>query len=167
MSRQVRTLTVATACVLSTAALHSAAGGALPAFGLLVAAVTAFGLSTALTQRRFALPVVVAGMLGCQALMHVVLSATGSHGSHGAGLVPSSSMIGAHLVAAVVTALVVCRLDDLVECWLSFWRALRTPLPSTALPSPDRGPQAPWRPIHAIAPSVHLTVVRRRGPPSS
>lgn len=163
-TRHVRGLVVALACLTATAALHAAAGGSVPPLGLLLAGAVAYALGTSVSGRRpSSLPVAVAAIAGCQALMHVVLTFAGSHAGHGS-LVPSGPMLAAHVLAAVATAVVLVRADDLAQRWVAFWQALRSPIPTlVAIRPTDTQPVPP--PVAVLVSSVHVGTVRRRGPP--
>lgn len=164
-SRHARASVVALACLVVTAALHASAGGSVPVPGLLMAGAVAYALGSSLVHRRRALPVAVAAIAGCQALMHVVLSFAGAHAGHG-GFVPSAPMLAAHLLAAVATACVLCRADDLVHRWLAFWRTLSSAVPRLPVIGTTVAPVVPTR-AAASGISFHVDVVRRRGPPCS
>lgn len=163
--RGARGVVVAGACLCATSVLHTAAGGRLPLLGLVLAGGVALALGTALAQHRRRLLSVVGAVLGCQTLMHLLLSFTGMHGGHGDGLVPSVPMVGAHVGAAVVTAIVLYRADEIVVRWAAFWRTLRTRIP---VPGPilvaDSVAVVPV--ASAAVTTVPVDAVRRRGPPT-
>ena len=164
-SCHVRAVVVTVACLCATTVLHTAAGGGLPVGGLALAAVLAFALGTTVARRRRTLPVVAAAMLGCQALMHLVLSIGGSHAGHQESLVPSPPMLAAHVAAAVATAAILCRADDVAHRWIDFWRTLKSPTPVLPVLVVGR----PTHPLPSIAttfPSNHVDTICRRGPPS-
>jgi hypothetical protein len=165
--RRARAALTSSALVVLTLAAHSAASGTLPS---LVPLVLVVGLATALTwavsDRRRSLAWTTAYLVGAQALLHLILAFAGTHG-HAAGLVPSTSMLAAHLAAALVAAVVLVHSDGLIQRWAALLAHLLGS-PATVLADPVGVPG------RVLPPSTrrHLHVrdalrhsVERRGPP--
>ncbi len=153
---------------------HILAGGALPApaTAATLLGVTAAG-SIALSGRRWTVSALVSVLLGVQVVCHLALAgspaghlANHRHAAHGA----SASMVAAHVLAAVVTAVLLSRGES--WCW-RLVALLSRPVHVAALLT-ARTPQAFGAP--SPAPAVgSLPVLRslllgdaqpRRGPPA-
>ncbi len=167
---------LATAEIMTgTLLAHSAAGGALPspvwiaAVGGLVAAGT-----LAVQRGRVPLAVAVPTLAAVQLLLHcwlvvLVPSAPVAQMGHGAGashgaadlahLSLTTPMVVAHVVSAVLTALVWTARRRALEVLLSWARAPRVPLPSLR---PALGPPAP---SYVVVEGL-LSIAPRRGPPA-
>lgn len=107
-----RTTVLGVALIVATLAAHAAAGGALPGLaGLAAISALAIAFASLLGRTRHGVGAIVVFSLLAQVALHSVASLTSGH-AHG-GLLPSTSMLFAHLGAAVVIALVVTRGEQL------------------------------------------------------
>jgi hypothetical protein len=181
---------VAVTLTLGLATAGHSVGGALPTPALLVLAILLAPLALAATGVRWSFGRAVGALGAGQVLVHVLLTsmapatqgyATPAHLSHGSP-VPSGwaatgtdvvarpdvlgltvPMIGAHVVATLVTALVVAYAEDVL--WAVLARLLPTPVVASqlwAVPAPRPAGRAPRRlrgiPVGAVA---------GRGPPEA
>ena len=164
--RLLRGTVLAVACLAVSAAAHATACGVTVDAGLLLSVAITMGLGLAWAQRRARTATLVAFVLACQVLLHVVSVLASAHHSR-ASLIPSPSMIAWHAMAAVLMAVLLARADAIAHRWVAFLHALRWPAP--ALPGiphiaaallPAEPAPSTWRhdPAHRI---------RRRGPPFS
>lgn len=104
--RLLRSLAAALVCVAAAAAGHLAAGGPLPAVAVLAVLAGASGVAWLLSVRRITPGQLVGLLVLCQVGVH--LGAMGQHATMGAG------MIGAHVLATAVSALVLARGEQFV-----------------------------------------------------
>jgi hypothetical protein len=154
------------ACLLLTEIGHTSAGGGHLDISAALAAVVALALGTAWAQRRRSLPRLVVFVAAVQLLLHVLMVLSGSHASHHVPLVPSTSMLIAHGLAAVAMAMLLNFGEATLQQWMRFLAALIGPafsLPVIAVA--DQGT--------VLAPSASIGMsatlgrqLRRRGPPS-
>jgi hypothetical protein len=156
---------------------HLAAGGTAPPPGQLALAVLAvLVVSLALSARRWTIGPLLAVLLGSQALFHVAFSGAGAAHVHGGQHGSSASampghpwllMLVGHLVAALLTALLLRRGED----WL--WglvallaRVVRVMRLAAEEPVADPSTRAMSRSGHVRAVLDLLEhAVARRGPP--
>lgn len=163
--RAPRIALVAVALAVVTMAAHTAAGGGLDLLAGGVVAGLSVALAAGIAHRPLAPVRLFAAVLGAQAVLHLMMTASAPHASmHGhtsAGL-----MLLGHLAAAFITAAVVIRADALVTRWVRLiGTALGTALPVPVAPTADLA-----RPSSATSPTgstlrVLLHRVQRRGPP--
>lgn len=152
--------------VLLALGAHLLAGGPLPGAGRLLFAAAAVAVTWwPLAMREVSLGRLVAGVGAVQVGVHVALLDPASPaGTHEHGTSSSSSMLAAHVVAALVVA-----------CWLrrgetAVWNALRRILPRLRAAVPVPVASRP-RPVRAVAPhAVQQSLLARsasprRGPP--
>lgn len=158
-----------TAASLSVAA-HAAAGGSLPD-PVTTAIVTALlvGAGTALADRRRG-PFTIVGALGLtQLTLHLFLQLSGSHqghqGHHGLPFDPAV-MVAGHLLAAVVTGLVLARAEQALFV-VARVLALVLPRKHSALPVvvPLRTVCIPAPTQRVIAQLIRRRIHTPRGPP--
>ena len=164
----VRSGMTAGALVVLTVAGHTGAGGAAPdAVGLAAVMVLALGLTVA-TSARPPRPLRLLGfLLGGQALLHVVLTMSGTHGHTASIAGPSTAaMIGAHVAAGLVATVVLLHADDLIDRWQTL---LLTALGVVPAEPPTIAAARPVEVAHASARSLDalLHQVVRRGPPAA
>lgn len=164
--RLLRGTVLAVACLAVSAAAHATACGVTVDAGLLLSAAIAVGLGLAWAQKRARPATLVAFVLSCQALLHLVSVLASAHHSS-ASLIPSPSMIAWHAMAAALIALLLAHADTIAHRWAAFLHALRWPAPAlpgipliAAAQLPAEPAPSAWRhdPAHRI---------RRRGPPFS
>jgi hypothetical protein len=146
-------------------AAHTAAGGVAIDAGLLLGLVAATALGVAWADRRATWTRCAVFVVGSQALLHVLASLVGSH-HPGQSLLPSPSMTLAHVLAAMLVALLITHADTLLHRWVAFLRTLAQPtalLPS--LPFPFR-PRVPDVAPGSAATRTPALLLARRGPPA-
>lgn len=158
---------LAVTMTLLTIGGHAAAGGGLPGpVGVAIVALLATGVSQVLAPRRLRIASVLGLLLAGQGLAHVVLSVTGHHATTSAGGPGAAPMLGAHVVAAIVAAVVLARSDELVDRWLTLAATvLGTPLPVLA----DLPRAVVRRPERSRTPGLTDSLLHhagRRGPPA-
>jgi hypothetical protein len=128
--RAVRSVAAALVCVLAAALGHHAAGGPLPVGAVVTVFAGAAGVAWLLSARRVAPGQVVGLLLLCQVGVH--LAATGEEMTMGA------AMIGAHVLATAVSAVVLAHGERLV--WQLAERLGLAPVAVRILPvAPARG----------------------------
>lgn len=124
-ARAGRGVVLGSALFVLTASAHTAANGQLTsltdALWLLPFLIL---VSAALADRRRTLTWLLAYLLGAEALSHVLLSLALGHDGHAMALVPSSTMVTAHVVAAAAAAVLIHQADALLHAWLRFVAAL-------------------------------------------
>lgn len=184
-SRQLRLLRGAAASSAATiiaAVSHTIGGGAAP-HPLLVVGLVVFltPLAALLVGRRLRLPRLSAAVMFAQSVFHVlfvVLNATAAgpiagaaHGHHhlvvlapvASGVAPDAGMLGAHLVAAVLTIALLWRGEAIVRAIAAWVRAVlrrRSPVP------PRRPMPAPIAlTSRSVVRTVPVACISRRGPP--
>lgn len=159
-----RALPLAGILLILTLAGHTAAAGMLPALGaVIIAAAPALALTLAVGGRRRSLAWLTVYLLLGQVLLHVVLSAASGH-AH--ALLPSGSMVLAHVIASVLAAIAFCQGEQLAARWAAY---LGQALGAPALPLPSFRPllvPAPVGPADPAVGSVLTHHVARRGPPA-
>lgn len=141
-------------------AAHSWAGGERPHPGWIVAtAALVFGAGTVVLRRRTALRVVVPALALVQFLLHcwlAVLAPSGAH-AHGGHLELTWQMVLAHVVGALVTALVWELRRRAVDVVLHWSDVGPVPVPALRQAAAHDAPVLPLR--------RPLVVVPLRGPP--
>ncbi|WP_026923518.1 hypothetical protein [Glycomyces arizonensis] len=165
--RGFRALVFAVACVLVSAGLHLAAGGALVSWGTgaaAAAAVASIGYLLGGSQRGWAVLLPACALV--QAGLHVWFSAATGHLAHA---VPSPAMLLVHALAMAVCAVWLARGDaalaafvDLLVLWAAAALVLRL-----FRAAPARLPRAFTE--RALTPPVLrllATAASRRGPPA-
>lgn len=173
MTRPVDPARVASRSLLATvevtalaAVAHVVAGGRLPTPGFLLAfAATVFGCAVLTLARYLRVATVVPFVLVAQVALHAALDGVHAHAGHDAGhdaglVTLSVPMLGAHLVTAVVSAIVLLIQEQVLAAVVA---AVRLPGPSAPVPG------APL----AVRASTHVRQARwvllatspRRGPP--
>ncbi|MFY7066946.1 hypothetical protein ACOQFV_31085 [Nocardiopsis changdeensis] len=168
-------------CASLSAHGHALSSGHdVPLLGLLLGAAVVFAMAWAATGRRQGWAALTGWMLWGQFALHVAFSYVGSFGvphtaSHSGQVVaeaaaPAWTMIGMHVLSALVSAWWLRRGENALFSFLRFMALTFLPLLLVlgALPAP-RGPVAP-RPRSADAPArIRLPYLRHslilRGPP--
>lgn len=153
---------------------HVAGGGSAPTSAT---AISVFGLtvagSVALSGRRWTLAELLTVLLGVQVVFHVALghqaasgAAVHQHAVHGV----SASMVTAHLLASLATALLLCRGES--WCW-RLVALLNRPMQVVQLlgagPVPGSGAgsvQSGQRPLPVLRSLLLADAQPRRGPPA-
>jgi hypothetical protein len=115
---------------------HTAAGGSLPVGAPLVSllivsvAVGAIAGAITVTQQYYArIAALMAALCGGQLLGHLILSVAAGH--HGVGMVPSTSMLVMHVIAAAILGLLISLVEHVyvvcesVLCWLRLFAVNR------------------------------------------
>ncbi|MFS0868001.1 hypothetical protein AB3M83_11800 [Microbacterium sp. 179-B 1A2 NHS] len=178
--RAVRGGSAAVVAVLLAATSHTVSGGTAPPLWLL-AAVTllAWPLAVALIGRRPSAARTAAAVSAAQALLHTAFATVGSarprglgahvHGpltlaSPGEGMSIDVAMVAGHVLAAVVTTILLCTGEHLLRGIADGLRALLPAVPMT-LPFPAPAPRAATGVLRAAGPRVTLSGLSRRGPP--
>lgn len=165
--RTARAALVAGALALLTLAGHTAGGGRVDLLGLALVSLLSVGLAVATTAGRPSMPRLLVVLLAGQALLHLVLTFAAAHAAHGAGHPSTAAMIGGHVLAAGVAALLVSHADGLIARWIAFVSAVIGPRVRPALEPTGAASSS-------IAPAPHslshlnalLHQVVRRGPPA-
>ena len=163
--RVARGAVVGAACLLSTVALHSAAGGSVGGLGLVLSLVVSLSLGIAMADRRRSLLTLAALLLGGQMLLHLLISIGTGHGAMLHGSPSPTAMALAHLIACLVTAAILTRADDIAHCWLAFIRSMRRGVPALADPPSWWAPGVLSDAARASLPALVETAAPR-GPPS-
>jgi len=127
-----------------TAVAHTAAGGSVPVgaplASLLIVSVAVGAIAAAITvtQQYYArIAALMAALCGGQLLGHLTLSVAAGH--HGVGMVPSTSMLAMHVIAAAILGLLIGLVEHVyvvcesVLCWLRLFAVNRC-RPATRLP---------------------------------
>ena len=167
--RGVRTpLTALVASSLGLAA-HSATTATPPSVlaSAIVIALACF-LAVSVGRRATGFAATVALLAGIQVLAHVVMWVAGAHSAHGAGsvtLLPSSTMLVGHALAAVAAALLLMRLDHVLAMWEILWWSAARRLHPVAIATSPRGMFVRGRVTRAPHPRFLAHLVVRRGPP--
>jgi len=162
--RAVRGSVLAVTSALLAGTAHVAAGAPAPGGTLtvlLTVGVAAAG--TALADRRRGPVALLAAVGTTQVLMHLLL-----HGNHShAAPVPPATMVTAHAVAVVVTALLLARAEAAVFAVAAAWRRIVAAVPLRLPLPPRRRAGQPVVPAEVPTPLRLLlaTLLRRRGPP--
>ncbi|MDX3191193.1 hypothetical protein PV458_22525 [Streptomyces sp. MN03-5084-2B] len=150
---------------------HRLVDGGLPDPAMTVLLTGLFGWTAAALARKARGPVATVALLGAaQLVMHLLLTTLASHRAHAPSATPGTTGIGmtaAHVVATVLTALLLARADTMLLTVLAVLRAI-LPRLLTPLPVPSAAPAlVPARlsgPDHLVG--VDLRRIRgRRGPP--
>ncbi|SJN32029.1 hypothetical protein FM104_07705 [Microbacterium esteraromaticum] len=184
--RQLRITRGASASAVATliAALsHTIGGGELP-HPLLIVASSVFltPLAAMLVGRRSRFASIAAAVAVIQWVFHTVFETTGSTASSGAGLAPhvhsvgaltpmthmshaDAPMVAAHVIAAVVTTLLLWRGESMIHVIAQWVRVqLRAPQLLVVLQAPR--PSAVTHELHLPLKRLPLGDVCRRGPPA-
>ncbi|MDO9485204.1 MAG: hypothetical protein Q7K25_03985 [Actinomycetota bacterium] len=165
--RLLRGLLLGIAMVLLTATAHAGAHGQLPdagALGLLT--VISVGLGTIAMERPRGISWFLLYAMGMQTLLHVLLVTTTAHTAHGNSLVPSASMVLAHVLAAGALAVLLAHADAVL---LRFVFYMRTVLFALIRPLVLH---VPWQTdnftaVTPLLPQVTIKfAIARRGPPA-
>jgi len=150
---------------------HRLVDGGLPDPAMTVLLTGLFGWTAAALARKARGPVATVALLGAaQLVMHLLLTTLASHRAHAPSATPGTTGIGmtaAHVVATVLTALLLARADTMLLTVLAVLRAilprLLTPLPVPAA-APALVPARTAAPGHLVG--VDLRRIHgRRGPP--
>lgn len=162
--RAPRTALVAVALAVVTAAAHTAGGGAVDLLSAAVVLALSVALASGVAARRLSTTRLIAAVLGAQAVLHLVMTVSGSHAHH-TGHGSAAPMVLAHVLAAIATAFIVVRADSVVAAWARLVdTALGTTLTLPPVPAahgtPIRGDSPDLTVLHAL-----LHRVERRGPP--
>lgn len=143
---------------------HSAAAGSMPALpGLLGALAVSTALAFAVADRRRSMLWLFGYLLAGQLLLHTVMSAMGHHAF---ALVPDTSMLLAHVLAAAVAAAVFAKSEAMALAW---WRAAHRYLgtPRLALPALSATSIVPtWQEPVVADNATCFSVASWRGPPA-
>jgi hypothetical protein len=154
-------------CLVLTEIGHTAAGGGHLDVSTGLAALVALALGTAWAQRRRSVVRLTLFIAAVQLLLHVLMVMSGAHASHHVPLLPGTSMLIAHALAAVAMALVLNFGEATLQQWITFLAALAGP--SLALPVITTA--APAMAIRTRAAIGTTSIIDRhqprRGPPSS
>lgn len=157
------------ACLSMPTAAHVAAGGGAPVdAGFLLVAALLGAACVALADRRRSVLEIGALLLLSQPVFHVVLTLAGHHGT--TTVVPSGSMIAAHLVAAAVLTVVLAGAESVVWSMAALsatvlLRRVRALTEPPVAPQVDAGRvRHPFAPESSFAAYVADTAPRR-GPP--
>ena len=165
-TRLMRGAALGVAAVVITALGHSGSHGALPEPGLLALLLPlALALGTLVAHKRRSGAWVLGFVLALQVLFHLLLTIAAGHGHQGS-LLPDTSMLLGHLIAALVVAAVITHGDALIHRWIDFWHDLALELDWT--PAPPAITSAPVFMEPTLSESTALAhAIARRGPPSS
>jgi len=149
---------------------HRIADGGLPDPAMTVLLTGLFGWTAAALARKARGPLATIGLLGAaQLVMHLLLTTLAGHHDMYATPGPTGlGMTAAHVIATVLTALLLARADTMLLTVLAVLRAI-LPRLLTPLPVPSAAPAlVPARvdgPDHLVG--VDLRRIRgRRGPPA-
>ena len=163
-----RGLLLGLAMLLLTVVAHSAAHGQLPdasAFALLMP--VSLGLSVIAMERPRSTMWFLLYAVGVQGLLHVLLVTASGHTDHHSSLLPSPSMIMAHVSAAALLAIVLSRFDAGLLRWLAYMRTVLFGRPAPAVSFPSNPlPQIPSLPMRGVTFTI-AHEISRRGPPES
>lgn len=171
VARLARGTLLGTACLLISLTGHTAAGGNPAEAGILIGLPLAVALGIAWAERRRSTRQLIAFVLGCQALLHLVMAFAGGHPGHGAPalpgtpLLPSTPMLTGHLLAAVATALVLSHGEAVLHRWLAFLAALGKPVLALPAISIAENPVTHWTPPTLGLHGRLARTMPRRGPP--
>jgi hypothetical protein len=151
-------------------AAHTLGGGPPPdtTLAVLLTVLLAWA-GTSLASRRRSATAIGAALAGSQLALHVLFTGLGGHQHGQASLLAAAhpaAMTGAHVLATVLTAVVLAKAESAVFAAAA---ALAGLLPRRVSPPPVRTPPRP-APVSSIAPRPVLdvllrTVIARRGPP--
>lgn len=130
--RRARNTVAGLACLLITLAMHSAGGGRVDPLAFAFCVPLAFAVGSLLVKVRQRAVVLTGGLLGVQALLHVVLSATCAPAESAAPHPSAPVMLTAHVVAAAAAAVALRHADRIAEAWLRFLASLNRPLSEPA-----------------------------------
>jgi hypothetical protein len=160
--RGLRSTVFAVVAALMAALGHAIAGGGFPdAAALLSTAAVVGGSVSGLARRRRTAAGIFGVLLASQVAFHLTFVVAG-HEHHAVDL---TRMIGFHLAAAAIAALVMARGEAALFVLLS-WLDRLVPTLVAAIPAPpgDRPRPSPPRP-HPMANRAPLVPISRRGPP--
>lgn len=163
--RFARSALAATALGVVTLAGHTAAGGRVDLLGLAVLAAVSIALGSALVRRTPSVATLFIGLVGAEAVLHLVLTVAAGHGHTGAH--PSTAaMVSGHVLAALAVALVVVHADGILASWSRLLAGVlghRVDLPLTPGVAPLAAPGDT-----VCSPTLRLLRhrVARRGPPA-
>ncbi|MFE1665946.1 hypothetical protein [Microbacterium sp. P02] len=184
--RALRGTAVASAATVIAAVAHTLGGGGAPAPAFVLAlAVLASPISVALVGRRLSTVRTALAVATSQVLFHVAFAVVGdvapSAASPSAGhahdmstmlaeaTVASSGgdvgMIGAHLLAGIVTAALILRAERVIRAVAGGVRRMLDRLSSAPMPRPEPESARPVVRVIALPASTYRSDVSRRGPP--
>ena len=170
-ARVVRGLVLGSVVLLLTAVAHASDDHTSPTLrsaSLVWLLPLAGVLSVAAADRRRTRTWLAVYFLGVQSLLHVMLVVNAAHASHPGSVLPSATMIAAHVLAAVGAAALVAHADAVLHHWLRFLDCLARDylVPPSALPTAFRACVA-MEPSagHPLGTTLALTP-QRRGPPA-
>jgi hypothetical protein len=165
--RTARAALVAGALTLLTLAGHTAGGGRVDLVGLALVSLLSVGLAVATTARPPSLTRLLAVLLAGQALLHLVLTFAAGHEAHGTTHLPTTAMVGAHVLAGVAAALLVRHADGLLARWADFVTAVIGPQVRPALEPLESASTSVTSAARSLLQlDVLLHQVVRRGPPA-
>jgi hypothetical protein len=148
---------------------HGMAGGMLPSAPVMALATSSLvALGVALSGRPWGLASLVAVLFGSQLALHVVLAGT-ADGQAMEGMsgdaVPGASMTGAHLGAAVATAVVLRRGEQWCQALVGLLARPLRAVALTVLPLPLRRRLPVRGPARVPVRTRLASSLSRRGPP--
>jgi hypothetical protein len=113
-----RWLLIGSSIAIASLASHTAAGHQLSVTGVLLTIILATALSNTVARPHVRFLPIAAVALGSQLVLHAVLSVTAQGHGHGhSSLIPDSTMVMAHTVAAVVIAGISLEADRLITAF--------------------------------------------------
>ncbi|MFJ6680032.1 hypothetical protein ACIQLK_13035 [Microbacterium sp. NPDC091382] len=181
-ARVVRAGGAAAIATLTASAAHTLGGGIPPAPWLvLTVMLLSWPLALAIVGRRPGSVRTALAVVSAQALLHTAFALVGGAEPHGiwgthhhgrlildataaAGAPPDTGMLSAHVVAAIVTAAMVCHGERMLRATargIRYLLRLRTPALLSPTPVPTAAGPLPRRP----RPRLLLADLSRRGPP--
>lgn len=168
--RLLRGVVLATTSASLSVAAHAAAGGALPDPGTTaVITVLLTGAGVALADRRRGSRVIVGALTISQLALHAFLQLVGSHqhqNGHAGLPFDPPMMLAGHLLAAVLTGLLLARAEHALFVAAKFLRMI-LPRKHTPLSQPTslRTVCIPAEVVHATAEVLYRCIHPPRGPP--
>lgn len=110
-----RRTALASVLVLLSLIAHAGAAGSLPSGPAIMGAIiVATAISWSLSGRRRPIPALLSIIFAGQLLIHAVIVALGHHG---VSYLPGAAMTAAHLIAAVVAAVIFARAEQIAGAW--------------------------------------------------
>lgn len=179
--RVTRAVALTAVTVVLAASAHAAAGGALPSlWALLALTVPTACVAALITRRRLSTPLVLGLLGGGQFALHQGFSVLASAGHCGAGHSghhvvvsacssaphhdPSPGMLAAHVVATLLTGLLLARGEQVLWALVTRLHPRLPLLQRLNLPVAPRLARTP-EPLFARPRTVSAAVPVRRGPP--